>query len=105
MTYYCNLCDKSIKEKSKCNHLKSIDYEILDESIIRRFIFRKPNVNDIDGILRKYITIYNKKYQQYSVSCEINLLTTTNRIRHIRINEKLDLEYFLKFFLKFDVVE
>ena len=63
------------------NHSKSIGHEVQNESILRRIFFRKPNINDIDEILRKYINIYGRNYQQYSVSCVLKLLTITNHVR------------------------
>ena len=56
MTYYCKLCDKSIMNKSKYDHLKSIGHKILDESIIPRYIIQDPNIKNIDEIMRKYIS-------------------------------------------------
>ena len=51
----------------------------------------------IDEIMRKYIIVYNKKYERYSVSCGLKLLTTTNRVKYIKINTKLNLDYFFNF--------
>ena len=60
MTYYCQLCDMSIKEKSKLNHLKSVGHKILDKSIIKRCNIENPNIHDIDEIMKRYINIYKK---------------------------------------------
>ena len=46
--------------KSINSHLKSITHKTLDESIIGRYFFLKPNFDDVDEIIRKYINIYNK---------------------------------------------
>ena len=35
------------------------------------------------------------KEERYSVGCVIKLLTTTNRVRHIRVNTKPNSHYFL----------
>ena len=47
--------------------------------------------------MKKYINIYSKKFERYLVSCVLIVLTTTNRVRYIRINTKLNLDYFLNF--------
>ena len=65
MTYYCKLCDKSMMNKSKYNHSKSIGHKILHESFIPRYIIQDRNINYIDEIMRKYINIYNKKYETF----------------------------------------
>ena len=57
------MCDQSIMNKSKYNHLKSLTHKMLNESIMRRYFIQDPNINDIDEILRKYNNISNKKYE------------------------------------------
>ena len=87
MSYYCILCGKS-----KNNHLKSVTHKMLSESIIRRYIIQNPINNVIDEIMKRYTIIYNKEYERYLVRCVLKLLTTTNRVRYIRINTKPNLE-------------
>ena len=42
MSYYCDICDKTIKHKSKNKHLKSITQNELEESILtKRFVIGK----------------------------------------------------------------
>ena len=89
MTYYCKFCDKSIKNKAKYNHSKSITHKTLDESVLRRYIVPNPIFDQIDEIMKRYIIIYNKKHEKYSLSCVLKLLTTANRVRYIRNNTKL----------------
>ena len=59
--YFCELCDKSIMKKSKYNCLKSITQKLLDESIIRRYIFLNPILEQIDKIMERSVNNYNKK--------------------------------------------
>ena len=61
MNYYCKLCDKSIMNKSKDNHLKSIIHKLLEESTIGRYIVLNPIFEQIDEVLKRYNKIYNKK--------------------------------------------
>ena len=61
MTYYCKLCDNSMINKSKYNHLKSVTHKILDESIKGRYLFFTTFFNESDEIMKRYINIYNKK--------------------------------------------
>ena len=53
-----------------------------------------PNFDQFDEILKSYINIYNKKCENYLVSCVLKLLTTTNRVRYIRVITKLNSEHF-----------
>ena len=93
MLYHCKLCDKSIINKSKYSHSKSITHKTLDESIIRRYIILDHIFDQIDEIMKRYINIFNKKYEKHSVSCVLKLLTTTLVI-YIRINTKHNLDFF-----------
>ena len=88
MTYYCKLCDKSIMNKSKYDHLISISHIILDESNIRIYIIFNPVFEQMDEIMKRHNIFYNEKYEKYSVSCVLKLLFTTNRVRFIRIITK-----------------
>ena len=74
--------------------MKSVTHEILDESIISRFIIFNPIINEIDQIMKRYINFFNKKINNIR-SVVLKLLTTTNPVRHIRIIEKPNLDYFL----------
>ena len=47
--------------------------------------------------MKKHINGYNMKHERYSIDCVLKLLTTTNRVRYIRIITKPNLEYFLNF--------
>ena len=81
MSYFCKLKDKSKLNKSKCNHLKSTTHKTLDESFISKYIILNAIFDQIDETTKRYNNIYNKKYEQYSVSCVLKISTTTNRVR------------------------
>ena len=57
MTYFCKLCDKSRKSKSKYNHFKSITQKTLDKSIIKKYIILISNFDQVDELMRKFIKI------------------------------------------------
>ena len=97
MTYFCKLSDKSLMKKSKDKHSKSLTHHKLDMPIIRRYIILKPIISEVDEIMKRYINICKKKYQQYEVRYILNLLTTANRVRYFRVNTKLKLDYSLNF--------
>ena len=80
--------------KSKYNHLKSITHKLLEESISRRYNLHDPNFDQIDELRKRYIAISKKKCERYLVNCLLCLLATTNRVRYIRINTRLNLGYF-----------
>ena len=57
--YYCKLCDKSIKIKSKKKHLNSSYHQFLTNCIISRCYVTNPNFLYIEDILKKYVDEYN----------------------------------------------
>ena len=80
-----------MKPLSKYKHVKSMNHTWYEESIIRRFIFSNPNVDEIDRILRKYVNIQNKKYENFAIICSFKLLTTRKRVRYINIASNSDI--------------
>ena len=84
MTYYCILCDKTMKSLSKYEHFKSKTHTSFTNSKKRRYIIQNLDFHKVDNI-KKYVNNHFKKYEEYDVHCLLNLLTTTNRVRYIRI--------------------
>ena len=48
MSYYCDVCDKAIKLKSKCSHFKSNIHKSFDRCKLLILTIENPNINDID---------------------------------------------------------
>ena len=71
--FYCKLCDKSIKIKSKKKHLKSSNHKSLSMSIISRYSITNPDFPNIDNILKNYFLDYNKKFDFYLIICKWKL--------------------------------
>ena len=55
MTFFCNVCDKTIKLKSKTAHFKSSIQKEFDRCKHRKLTIENPNMNDIDKIFHAYI--------------------------------------------------
>ena len=93
MTYYCEVCGKTIKSSSKYIHFKSKTHSSFKNSIIRRYIFLNPNFDGFDKLLRKYFISYKQNYEEYDVRYLFKLLTTANHVRYTRINPQSSLYY------------
>ena len=50
--------------KSNYKHSKSITHETLNMSLLRRYIILNPIFDEIDEIMKRYINIYNTKYEE-----------------------------------------
>ena len=93
MTYYCKLWVETTKSLTKYKHFKSKSHTSFTNSFIMRYIILNPNFDEIDGIMGKYVIIQNKKYEEYDVHCSINLITTTNHVRYIKIKPQSSLQF------------
>ena len=71
--FYCDICDKSIKIKSKKRHQKSRYHKSLTNSIICKYTVEDPNFFHMNDILKKYVEEYNKKFGIYIIICEWKL--------------------------------
>ena len=74
MSYYCDVCDKTIKLKSKNNHLKSLSHREFDKCIYMKITIKKPDINKTDKIFYSYIIEHNKKYDYYLIKCDFKLV-------------------------------
>ena len=90
MNHYCKVCDIYRKPSSNCKHVKSMNHTWHDESFIKRYNSSNPDFDDIDGILRKYVNVHNKKYEKFETICSFKLLTTRKRVRYISIASNSD---------------
>ena len=61
MSYYCKLCDQTMKPSSKYKHNKSTYHIGLENRILSRYIIINPDFDRVHEIVRKYVKIYTKK--------------------------------------------
>ena len=97
MTEYCKFCDKSMLNKEKYKHSCTINHKTLDESIIGRYYNFNPNVDYVHEKMKGYIIIHKKNFELNGVQCVLKLLTPTHRVRYVKINTKLTLDYLFNF--------
>ena len=73
MSYYCDICDKTINLKSKNKHLKSITHFELEKSFRIIHSIENSNFFNVDDIYNDFINNHNKKFYFYYVNCNFNL--------------------------------
>ena len=93
MTYYKKLCGQSICVQSRSKHFISITHKTHDNSIVRRYNILIPNFDEIDATMKEYVNENNKEYEEIDVPSLFKLLTSTNRIRYIRMKPESSLHY------------
>ena len=71
--FHCDICDETLKIKSKKNHLSSQSQYYFDKNIVARYRVNKPEFLQIENILKSHIRNYNKRFALYSVICKWKL--------------------------------
>ena len=64
MRYYCNICLRDNKRKSKHSHLKTKSHKEFERYKHIILSFKNVDMKDVDKILFLYMKDYNKKYTQ-----------------------------------------
>ena len=71
--FHCEICDKSIKIRSKKKHLNSRYHKSLSESIISIYTVEHPSFLHMEDMLKKYVDDYNKKFVLHMIICKWKL--------------------------------
>ena len=61
MDYDCDVCGKTVKLKSKSNHLKYLSHKKFDKCKLIKFSIKNPDTNKIENTIYTYIIEHNKK--------------------------------------------
>ena len=61
MSYYCNICLRDCKKKSRHSHIKSKSHEEFEKYKHIILSFKNIDIKDVDEILYLYMKDYNKK--------------------------------------------
>ena len=68
------VCDKTIKLKSKSNHLKTLTQDEFEKCIRIKHTIENPKIFGIVKIFNDYIIKHNKKFDLYLVKCDFKLV-------------------------------
>ena len=79
MSYFCNVCDKTIKLKSKNKHVKSNSHKEFDKCKHIKLTIENPNINERDEISYAYIIEHNETFDFYVMKCEFILIFDDNQ--------------------------
>ena len=72
--YFCDLCDKTNKSKSKIIPLKSLTHIQYEKRLRINHSFKIPCCFDVDKIFNDYIICHNKKLDSHFFKCDFNLV-------------------------------
>ena len=74
MSYYCNICLRDNKKKSKHSHMKSKSHKKFEKYEHIILSLKNNDIKDNDEILYLYMKDYNKKYNQYLLKGQFKLV-------------------------------
>ena len=67
MDYYCDVCDKFTKPKSKYKHFKSNTHKEFHICKHMEVIIENPDINNVDEVVYVYILQLNKQNDLYLI--------------------------------------
>ena len=79
MSYYCEICLKDIKKKSKNSHLKSKSHKEFEKYEHIILSLKNVDIKDVDEILNLYMKDHNKKFNHYLLKGEFKLVFNDNQ--------------------------
>ena len=83
MRYYCNICLRDIKKKSKYSHLKSKCHKEFEKYKHIILSFKNVDIKNVDEILILYVKKYNKKYIQYFLKGRFKLIFNNQDCKYL----------------------
>ena len=83
MGYYCNICSRDIKNKSKYSHLKSKSHKEFEKYEHIILSFKNIDIKDVDEILYLYMKDYNKKFTQYLLKGQFKLVFNNHNCKYL----------------------
>ena len=79
MDYYCDVCDKFIKPKSKYNHFEPNTHKKFDKCKQMELTIENLDINYVDEIFYAYIIKHNKEFDYYLTKCHFKLIFSDNQ--------------------------
>ena len=79
MSYFRDVCDKTIKLKSKSSHFKSNIHKEFDKGKHIILTIENRNINNVDELFYANIIEHNKNYEYYLLKCEFKLVFKGNQ--------------------------
>ena len=83
MKYYCDICLREIKKKSKYSHLKSKSHKEFEKCKHIILSLKMVDIKDVDEILYLYMIDHNKKFTQYLLKGQIKLVFNNQDCKYL----------------------
>ena len=79
MSYYCEICLRDIKKKSRNSHLKSESHKEVEKNKHILLSLKNVYIKNNDEILYLYMIDLNKKFNQYLLKVQFILVFNNNK--------------------------
>ena len=79
MRYFCDICLRDIKKKSKYSHLKSRSHQEIEKYKHIILSFKNVELKDVDEMLYLYMKDHSKKFHQYLLKGQFELVFNKNQ--------------------------
>ena len=85
MDLLCRVCDRSIieNESEYKNYIASLRKKD-DKSIYKKYVINKNILDEVDKILKDYVSTHNKKFGICFVYCEFKIQFDINSTRNLK---------------------
>ena len=92
--YYCEICDKTIKNKSKTKHLKSKNHIHMKSYVRDEHILGDVFWKDFYRVIRDYVVINRKKFPIFKTVVRCKLFNKDLVICYDKTKKKIDNVWF-----------
>ena len=84
MDILCKVCDKDIieNESEYKNYITTLRKKD-DKSIYKKYIIYNISLDEVDKILKDYVSTHNKKFNIYFIYCEFKIQSDNNYTRNL----------------------
>ena len=79
MTYYCDICLRDIKKKSKYSHLNSKSHKEFEKHKHIKLSLKNVGIKDVDEIIYLYVKDHDKKFHQHLLEGQFILVFNINQ--------------------------
>ena len=79
MRFFCGICLRDIKKKSKHSHLISKSHKEFEKYKHKILSLKNVNIKDIHEIFYSYIKDHDKIFNHYLIKCEFKLVFNNNQ--------------------------
>ena len=79
MSYYCAICLRDIKKKSKYSHLKSKSHKAFEKYKLIILSLKNIDIKDFDEKIYSYMIDHNKKFNHYLIKGEFKSVFNNNQ--------------------------